>query len=135
PARGEPLDRRALDVGSVDRAPGFREQIGAHGLAHDAEPDEPEAVDWFHEHHPFVCFPSPARSTSASTAITPCPCARTMSGLTSASTIAGSDASCYSPTIACASAARSPAGRPRKPDRAATPLSSAIISRAVARST
>ena len=53
--------------------------------------------------------------TSASTATTPSPAGRTISGLISASRMAGPSmvASPDNATIACASAARSPAGRPR----------------------
>ncbi len=49
--------------------------------------------------------------TTASTATAPC--AQTINGLTSASTTAGSSTSRDSATIAAASAAISPAGRPR----------------------
>src|SRR5262245_39705928 len=55
----------------------------------------------------------PASFTRASTATTPAPAGRTISGLISASAMPASSASCESATMACASAPRSPAGLPR----------------------
>src|SRR5438270_7941140 len=72
---------------------------------------------------------------SASTATTPS--ARTISGLTSASAIAGSfcNASRDSATMACASASRSAGGLPRKPFNVANAFTSEIIAYALGRST
>src|SRR5215510_2092593 len=55
----------------------------------------------------------PASFTRASTAMTPSPAGRTISGLISASAMLASPASRESATMACASASRSPAGLPR----------------------
>ena len=54
-----------------------------------------------------------ASFTRASTAATPSPAGRTISGLISASAMLASSASRESATMACASASRSPAGLPR----------------------
>src|SRR5262249_48529972 len=58
-------------------------------------------------------YASPPSFTRASTAPTPCPAGRTISGLISASAMLASSARRESATMACARASRSPAGLPR----------------------
>ena len=90
----------------IGRASGGMARLQSLGMRHD---DPLTAFAGIPEH--FYAFR--ASFTRASTATTPSPSGNTISGLISASAIAGSCASCDSATIVAASASRSPLRRPR----------------------
>src|SRR5262249_3988178 len=94
-------DGRGRAGGGMERLQGFGVDHGLHLGAAATARGRLEA------------YAFPASFTSASTATTPSPADRTISGLISASAMLASSASPESATIACASASRSPAGLPR----------------------
>ena len=90
----------------LGRAGGGMQRVDGFGVGHAMSPDGSLTGH-------YTMSVTPASRTSASTATTPSPAGRTISGLISASATPASCASRDIATMACASASRSPLGLPR----------------------